>query len=134
KIVAQARQAMWKSIAQPTTQNLHAWRKEVKYHGYHCRLLEPLWPAMLAARGGEVGKLGDWLGEDHDLAVLGQQACQQASGDQGDAADRLEHLITKRRKKLRQKAWQLGKRLFAEKPGRFARRQSAYWQLWQAEA
>lgn len=129
KTYTQARRGLQQSLAEPTSENLHRWRKRVKYHGYQCRLLKSLWPAMLAARQAEAERLGKWLGEDHDLAVLLQRA-PPAPGDAAEELCRLEGLIAQRQQTLRRKAWLLGQRLFSEKPRRFVRRQETLWDLW----
>src|SRR4029453_7447377 len=39
----QARRSMALAYAPPTIENFHEWRKGVKYHWYHSRLLRRLW-------------------------------------------------------------------------------------------
>ncbi len=128
---AKARQALRGAEDQRTAEALHLWRKEVKYHGYQCRLLESVWPVMLAARSGEAGRLGDWLGEDHDLAVLREQLLEQPAryGD-SEAVKEFLGLVTDRRHQLQRRCFRLGKKLFAEDKSSFARRYERYWKAW----
>ncbi len=130
---AKARKSMRQAMDDPSTEALHAWRKHVKYHGYQCRLLESVWPAMVAARSREAGQLGDWLGEDHDLAVMGQQI-QQAAKRYGDREETtaLDRLVVVRRRKLQGKCYASGARLFAENKQAFVRRYGRYWEIWQS--
>jgi len=126
-----ARRALRKAQAQRTVEALHLWRKDVKYHGHQCRLLKAIWPVMLGARSDEAGRLGDWLGEDHDLAVLRQQLLEnpaQFGGSESVAA--LLGLLDRRRQRLQRRCFRLGKKLFAEDKASFARRYERYWTGW----
>lgn len=53
-----------------TVDDLHEWRKRLKYHRNHLRLLKKMAPRALAPRIKALWHLGDLLGLDHDLAVL----------------------------------------------------------------
>ncbi|TWU33393.1 CHAD domain-containing protein [Novipirellula artificiosorum] len=53
-----------------TDENFHEWRKRVKYHGYHLRLLRDLHEKKFRKRAMRLKELSDLLGDDHDLAVL----------------------------------------------------------------
>lgn len=55
----------------PTTENLHEWRKQTKYLYYQSQVLEPFLPAELIIIKSKLDKLAEYLGEDHDLAELG---------------------------------------------------------------
>jgi CHAD domain-containing protein len=106
---------------------LHEWRKRAKDLRHQLAILQPLWPAMLAALADESHTLGNHLGADHDLAVLNNLLNQELH-NVGSKADRqaLAALIQRRRQTLQKKARQLGRRLYAEKPKHFIRRLSAY--------
>jgi CHAD domain-containing protein len=101
---------------------LHEWRKRVKDLRYAAEMLGA---RKLAKRAD---KLGELLGEEHDLAVLAQRVRREAkagraSGAPGRRARRLLlKLIASRRKKLRKRALRDGERLYARKPARFVRR------------
>lgn len=51
----------------------HEWRKRIKYHRNHLRILRKLAPGTLDARILALWRLGDLLGLDHDLAVVRAQ-------------------------------------------------------------
>jgi CHAD domain-containing protein len=109
----------------------HQWRRHVKYHGYHLQLLADLWPAELSTRGEELTRLGELLGEDHDLAVFmaslaGEPRCFDSATDR----QKLFACIGARQAALRGEALPLGERLYAEKPGKFRRRMKAAWRRW----
>lgn len=129
-----ARRAMRAAARQPSTERLHEWRKRVKYHRYHCRLLSELWPAPLEARRDEAKRLSDLLGDDHDLAVLRETVLDQPDrfGGVAEVANLLA-LIEARRGELQGWSLPLGERLFAEKPRRFVARLEPAWQAFHVE-
>ena len=112
---------------QPTTENLHEWRKRVKDLWYQQRLLEETWPGVMKAQAKEAKKLSKLLGEDHDLAVLAETL--RTDPELARFADEFEPVIAKRRKKLLKRSRKLGRRVYAEKPKAFARRFGRYVEL-----
>lgn len=116
--------------AGPSVAVLHEWRKRVKYHWYHVRLLAPMWPGPLGALTDELKTLSTRLGDDHDLAVL-----RETLPPAGEALGAAEHtrllaLIDTRREALQTDAFALGARVYAESPKRLKRRFRRYWQAW----
>lgn len=112
-----------------TFEAFHEWRKRVKYHGYHCRLLRRAWDAPMKARRDEIDDLASILGDHHDLAVM-----KQWLGDATDLVDQAPGevdaalaLIERTRQSLEAEAWPLGRRVFAEKPKRLGARFETYW-------
>ena len=114
-----------------TTENLHEWRKQVKYLWYQVCILNPMWPKPLDVLAHELGKLADYLSEDHDLALLTRAAIEQsqALGDPGEV-ENLILVIDQRRIQLQTKAAALGARIYAEKPKTFGNRMQTYWEAW----
>ena len=114
-----------------TTDNLHEWRKQVKYLWYQVCILNPMWPKPLDVLAHELSKLADYLSEDHDLALLSRTAIEQAQalGDPGEV-EKLILLVDQRRILLQAKAAALGARIYAEKPKAFVNRMQAQWEAW----
>jgi len=114
-----------------TVENFHEWRKQVKYLWYQMSVLNPVWPKTLGTLANELGKLADYLSEDHDLAVLRERAIHQSQMliDTSEI-DKLVVLINHRRLQLQNRATALGSRIFAEKPKTFVGRIEAYWHAW----
>jgi CHAD domain-containing protein len=112
----------------PTAENVHDWRKRVKDLWYQLRLLQDAWPAVLKASAAEAHELADLLGDHHDLSVLVTKAREQAPDDPGTAT--LAKLAERRQTELLDAAFQLGDRLYAEKPDQFTRRIKRYWRAW----
>lgn len=123
------------ALDDPTVENLHEWRKRVKDLWYQIRLLKNVWPDEMRSLAGEMEKLGDYLSDHHDLAMLRQAAADHANQTKDEGAD-LEAflaLIDQRRAELRLEAKLLGERIYAEKPSAFVRRLNTYWHTWQLE-
>jgi CHAD domain-containing protein len=111
----------------------HDWRKAVKYHGYHMRLLAGIWPEEINGRLEALGRLGDLLGEDHDLAVFAETLrTEPRCFDNERDREVLLGLIEQRKGALRAMAQPLGKRLYAEQPAAFCRRLHRYWKVWRS--
>jgi CHAD domain-containing protein len=123
----------WREAADdPTTERLHEWRKRAKDHWYHLLLIEDAWPEPLAARAGEVHRLTDLLGDDHDLAILAEEIA--GMGPSSSDRDDLVVAIARRRGELEREAFELGARVYAEKPKAHARRMGALIDAWQGAA
>jgi CHAD domain-containing protein len=102
----------WRAaVKEPSTENLHEWRKRVKELWYHCSILQETWKPVMTALADEAHELSDRLGDDHDLAVLLEFG-----------AESLEPLIATRRAELQEEAFAYGTRLYADKPKAFVRR------------
>jgi len=123
---------MRRAYAGRADEHFHDWRKQVKNHWYHVRLLRGLWTRMMTTRGTELGTLSDLLGDDHDLAVMRELLAQERL-DAGIDLDAFLPFIDDRRRALRRTARTLGKRLFAESPKRLRKRFEAYWDAWHTE-
>jgi len=134
KTYGRAHRRMQEARQIATTELLHDWRKRAKYHRYHMKLLGPIWPAMLGPREKECHRLTDYLGEEHDLAVL--QAILLDEPDRfGDPQTlrSLFGLIRWRRAELQAAAMPLGMRLFGEDPEAHVTRFGTLWDAKQAE-
>lgn len=109
-----------------STPALHEWRKQVKYHWYHVRLLQPAWPGPLRARRAELKALSDALGDDHDLAMLDAALAAAPAAELGG----LREALAQRRARLQAEAFALGARLYADRPKALRRRYRGYWEAW----
>ncbi|WP_417392316.1 CHAD domain-containing protein [Gimesia sp.] len=118
----------------PNDELFHECRKRSKYHLYHIRLLNNVWPAILSAREAELDELNDYLGDDHDLAVMTQVITgkPEAFGTSADV-EQLLTLIRQQRNELQTAGLKLADRIFAEKSKAFAHRIKNYWKLWKKD-
>ena len=128
---ARGRREMHVALGDPTSEHFHAWRKRVKYLRHQMEILAPLWPDVVGGMAKSFDRLGEILGEEHDLAVL----LHLVAGIPSLCPDPLDRsllaaLAQHRRAELRVAARALGTRLFAERPDQFADRMEAYWEAW----
>lgn len=122
------RRAMASAAADPSEQNFHEWRKRAKDLWYQLRLLGPAWSEPLGAVAEEAHRLTDLLGDHHDLAVLRADLRERHLGEAGTRA--LEAAIDARQAELAGEAFDLGRRLYAERPKAYGRRLRRYWEAW----
>jgi CHAD domain-containing protein len=112
--------------AQP--EHCHEWRKRVKDHWYHLRLLENRWSAGTRAREGSLKELETWLGEHHNLEVLSTRlAADAVSRRKPKEAELCRELIAGLQRELRRKALALGQRLYSERPEVFRENLAELW-------
>jgi CHAD domain-containing protein len=118
---SRARQALRCVKRAPEDLGFHAWRRRVKDHWYHLRLVEAVHPAA-RARVRLLQRLEKWLGDDHNLVLLRATLLEAPSrfGDEHATAIVLG-CLEKYEATLRKRALKLGERLFAPKPRVFVR-------------
>jgi len=122
-IYKRGRRALAEAQTHGTPEAFHQWRKQAKYLRYTLATLEPLCPPLIQTMVEQAHQLTNYLGDDHDLAVLSQQPGREVS-----LAGSIEHFQIE----LRKEALALGARLYAEKPKVFTRRFAQYWRAWRA--
>jgi len=116
------------ALAEPSDANLHEWRKRVKDHWYHVRLLRNLWPRVLDAYRWEMKALSEALGDDHDLALLAPVVLQEPDSFGGvEVLERFTEFLWIHRRELQDQARLLGRRIYAEKPGLLVARFESRW-------
>jgi CHAD domain-containing protein len=118
----------------PTPENLHEWRKRVKDHWYHIKLLESAWTEILKARETALDDLQNWLGDDHNLVVLCEKL--NADPDQYGGKDNVQLFTAIMREysnELRDKSFALGAKIYEQKPKLLARDMAKLWDTWQNE-
>jgi CHAD domain-containing protein len=121
KVLARARK-------HPSPENYHEWRKRVKEHWYHVRLLENYWTEAIGAYEKSLKELETALGDDHNLVLLSEKVSADPAGH-GKAPDitLFDELIEKYHKALRGDALKLGKHIYGEKPRQFTKRMRRLW-------
>jgi CHAD domain-containing protein len=108
--------------------NLHEWRKRVKDLWYQLRLIRDADRELIGGLADQAHGLSDHLGDDHDLAMLREEATRRADVF-GEPRDQrlLFELIDQRRGELQFTAISLGKRIYDEKPKKFRKRLERRW-------
>ena len=131
KTYARGRKAFEAAYAEPGTETFHEWRKRVKDHWYHVRLLQRIWPKPMQARRRALRELADLLGDDHDLGELRDVLRALPPSLAADLrVDGLLALVDQRERALRSQARHIGRRVFAEEPRHLARRFGGYYEAW----
>ncbi|HVW54171.1 MAG TPA: CHAD domain-containing protein [Rhizobiaceae bacterium] len=120
KTCRRARKALRKAAEKGRDADFHALRKGVKYHEMHLQLLSDAWPAVLKERWKKAEKLGDRLGDLHDIPVL---AATIENEQIGDKADRklVRKIMRRKHKKLSAECLEDAGRLFHARPETVAR-------------
>lgn len=128
RIYRHGRRAMAHAQQQRSVAAMHGWRKRAKDLRYASEALTP--SGVPSEDDGPLGqiaahadKLGETLGEEHDLALLAKRVRAEKRLFKGDRRGRraLLKAIARRRRRLRRKAFKHGNRLYARKPKRFTR-------------
>lgn len=107
---------------------LHEWRKQVKYLRYQLLILQPLQPNVMEDLAKQAERVGDLLGDDHDLAVFRQvlEGYRERLADAG-AVEILQALIDRRRAELQEEAIALAAHWLRGRPRDFAGLIKSYW-------
>ncbi len=113
------------------TEALHTWRKRVKELRYAAETLDRGGKSFRSTRrlARRADRLGELLGEEHDLALLEgrvRERSRQFAGERGTRKQLLK-LIARRRKSLRKGALREGERLYRRRPKQFVRRLKRTW-------
>jgi CHAD domain-containing protein len=121
RIYRKGRTAFAEAKTVKTTEALHECRKQVKYL---FNAIDGLGNSHNNNGNSKVLKwtdrLGDRLGDDHELAVLSLEISRATyTPVDSDAIKILHELIERRRVKLERSALRLGKKLYKQKPGKF---------------
>jgi len=123
RIYREARQRHRRARRRPTGEHLHEWRKRVKDLRYCTELLQPIDPQRLGELSAGADRLGEMLGDEHDLTVLAAYADAHPELFSTRAERRrLGSLVRRERVRLRRRAVKLGDELFDRRPRRFTAR------------
>jgi CHAD domain-containing protein len=135
RVYKKTRRAFAEASADPTTEKLHEWRKQAKYLWHQLQLLEPVRPKVMKKQNEQLHQLTQFLGDDHNLAVLHVTVAGDPVTYGGlNALQPLLALISRRRDELQKDAFRLGRRLHRDKPGGFISRIGDYWKAWRSRS
>lgn len=112
----------------PTPGHLHKWRKQIKNLWYQLDFLCPNWPSKTKEMLAGLKKLGEQLGNDHDLILL-EQFSKEKCG-QGKETAGLHQLIDSKRKHHGAGIRQLGARIYANPPEAVCTQWELDWKTW----
>lgn len=125
---ARGRRALAAADARRSAGPLHEWRKQGKYLWHQLQFLQPMGRGAIGKLADRAHRLSDYLGQDHDLAVLREQVlANKAAFQKGKRPRALLVAIDRCRDALQARAFALGARLYDDEPSRFAGRFDRYW-------
>jgi CHAD domain-containing protein len=128
---ARARKALRRAQEDPTPDSLHRWRKRVKTHWYHVRLVEATKPRTLDLYLAKLHDLEAWLGDHHNLVVLDKRLeATRWPRSMDEDVTRLLAILERRKARIQDRAFSLGARIYAERTSTFVRRLKHYWHTW----
>jgi hypothetical protein len=103
----------------------------VKRHQYQLALLEPLWPDPIKAFRQEAKRLGELLGQAHDLSLLERRFKSVSERPEVAPLEPVLRTVAEGcHSAFQREALDLGARLYAESPARFAARYREYFDAW----
>ena len=118
-----AKKALDKAESRGEPDDFHDLRKAAKTHSMHLSLLGRLWPTPIKARRKAVDRLGEQLGELHDVFVM--RALLDAEGEPLGPVDEtklLRKLLKRSEKSLTKACLADAAELFGDSPKRSAKR------------
>ena len=124
--VRRARFAMMNACLRPTAQHHHTWRRHVKNHWFHVRLLGARCGYRLVPYQRQLEALDGILGEYHNLVLLHEVLVSDSTLSQLEIT-RCLRIVQRYQAELRRQAQMLGIRIYSEKPRRFVRRVRELW-------
>jgi CHAD domain-containing protein len=120
RVYRRAHRAFEAACEEKDAENLHEWRKHVKYLWHQMQFLESSERPAVAELGSELHKLSDDLGDDHDLAVLSEWVRKRRGLLRPKAAKEFFAAIGRRQSRLQKSAFSRGRRIHSDKPREFA--------------
>lgn len=126
KSYKRARNRMAEAYEEPEFERFHEWRKRIKYHRYHTRLLRRVWVGPMKRRRAELKELSDIIGYENDLAEF-EMVIHDEELFAPATREILNEIITAKRSEFHRQGRPLGERLFAEDPDQLVDRLGAYW-------
>jgi CHAD domain-containing protein len=124
--VRRARDGMVAAWLHPTASNHHSWRRHVKNHWFHVRLLEAHCGNRLQPYQHQLEALDGVLGEYHNLVLLHEVLVSDSTLSRKEVA-RCLRIVERYQRALRRHAQLLGMRIYNEKPRLFVRRVKHLW-------
>jgi len=122
------REAWLQAKLHPSPEHLHEWRKRIKALWYQLDFLCRDWPPKTKGWMDDLEKLGDQLGNDHDLVLLEKFALEHC--EQGLETKELQRLIDSRRQEHLREVRRLGARLYVLAPKAACGQWEQDWKSW----
>ncbi len=96
------------------TDQFHEWRKQVKHLLHSYQIMMQYWPETLDINGKSLQQLSDYLGEEHDLALLEELLNNDELKEELTATEAMLKYIDQKRSFLQRSALNLGDFIYSE--------------------
>jgi CHAD domain-containing protein len=128
RVYRRGRRGYRRTLEGGTVEDLHEWRKRVKYLRYQLETLRPISPELLGSLARLLDDLGELLGHDHDLALLGELISDDPLACVDSRERRLLLLvIDDMRTETARRAIGIGSLLYNDSPAAFVDRLRSQW-------
>lgn len=128
RVYKRGQQSLKIAMASQATEDLHEWRKRVKYLRYQIDTLSRIWPGIMGSLEDELHDLSDLLGFDHDISIIQKQISDNLVEFEDPVDKALVITMTEHyRSQMQRHAFIKGQNCYYEKPSIFTGRIHAYW-------
>ena len=125
------RKAMVVARKSGRAEDFHEWRKRVKDHWYQVRLLNRIWEDVMSGYQQSLKELEHALGESVNLSLLENQVQNLASQHRDRLpVSPLHKAVAAASHDLRERALEIGAKVYARKPPEFTRQLKRLWKAW----
>lgn len=118
--------AYQKSFDEPSIEEMHEWRKRAKYLWHQYQLLTPAWKPVFKGFAKETHRLSNFLGDHRDLELLMQKINSIEAQLPSQPLELIKAVANQHQRTLLEQAQWLGRKIYAEKPGKFKKRIGQY--------
>jgi len=122
---ARLRKGMEKAKKSGEAEDFHDWRKDAKYHWFHVSLFKACAPDVLGGRREHLDRLGELLGDHHNLFVLVETLKILAP----DAPQSIIDGLLGMQDGFADEAFALGRQLVVETPSQMTQAMGQFWKL-----
>jgi CHAD domain-containing protein len=126
---ARGRSEMVTAYKAPSPEHFHLWRKRVKYLKHQLEILTPMWPEVMIGMAITLDRIGELLGQDHDLVGLLRRLADRPDLCSNPMERSLINALAEQRRSDLQTASRiLGRRIYTESPAALHDRFEACWE------
>jgi len=131
QLYSQCRKRMEHALGQGDDKAFHKWRIRVKSLYYGLQMLQRVWPERIDKMLGDLGRLQEEIGADHDLVVLKRSMRETPDAFQGtETVEQVVDSVDDKSKKLRRVIEPLGRAIFDQTSRDFVRELGQRWNKW----
>lgn len=119
EIYKKGQEGFTKARAEGTKEHFHNWRKRVKYLLHAFQVLANYWPDELDIKGKSLHQLSDYLGDEHDLALLDDLLIDDEFSENFGNIKAMKSYVDQKRSFLQRSALNLGEFIYSKSGDEF---------------